>query len=144
MVSLQTDQIPQGSFYILSLVWILHVQSRCSSAIREPRAWNYYLSSLMNHLCAVGFFITLWLQKGNWNCVKQWIYEFFAVFQIKVNSPLCIVRMYVWGIWHISMAASAQASLYLQRYLSKEEHVDAIFTLMWTGTCAGIFTQAET
>lgn len=122
-------------FYIFSLVWIVYMQSCRSSVIKELHAWNYYLSSRMNHLCALS--ITSGLQdivseSENMNS--------FTVFQIRVNSPACILGMPVWGIWHISMAASAQASLYLQRYLSKGEHADEIFTLMWTTTVEGLGT----
>lgn len=105
-------------FYTFSLFWIVYMQSCCSSVVKELHAWNYYLSSCMNHLFALS--ITFWLQdivseSENMNS--------FTVFQIKVNSPVCILGMHVWGIWCISMAASAQVSLYLQRYLSKEEQM---------------------
>lgn len=75
-------------FYIFSLVWIVYMQSCCSSVIKELHAWNYYLSSRMNHLFALT--ITFWLQdivseSENMNS--------FTVFQIKVNSPMCILGM---------------------------------------------------
>lgn len=137
-----SDSTGKVFFYIFSLVWIVYMQSCRSSVIKELHAWNYYLSSRMNHLFALS------IASGLQDIVSESEnMNSFTVFQIKVNSPACILGMPVWGIWPISMAASAQASLYLQRYLSKRGacrwniHTDVDHNSWRTGAVLALFIK---